>query len=74
MSQRIRSAGGKLLASVELFDVYRDEKRVGKGKKSMAFSLEYRAADHTLSSEEVERAHNKLVTKVIKSTGGEVRG
>lgn len=74
VSQRIRSAGGKLLASVELFDVYRDEKRVGKGKKSMAFSLEYRAADHTLSSEEVERAHNKLVTKVIKSTGGEVRG
>ena len=72
--QRIRSAGGKLLSSVRLFDVYRDPARVGEGKKSMAFSLEYRAADHTLTSEEVEKAHDKLVQKVMKSTGGEVRG
>ena len=67
------AAGGKLLADVRLFDVYRDEKRVGAGKKSMAFSLTYRAADRTLTSEEVEKAHEKLVTKVCKSTGGEVR-
>ena len=39
----------------------------------MAFSLEYRAADRTLTSAEVEKAHNKLVAKVMKSTGGEVR-
>ncbi len=71
--QRLHSAGGKLLADVHLFDVYRDPLRVGVGKKSMAFSLTYRAADHTLTSEEVERAHKKLVTKVTKSTGGEVR-
>ena len=47
--------------------------RVGVGKKSMAFTLTYRADDHTLTSEEVEKAHAKLVTKVMKSTGGEVR-
>jgi phenylalanyl-tRNA synthetase beta chain len=46
---------------------------VGAGKKSMTGNLVYRAADHTLTSEEVEKAHNKLVTKVCKSTGGEVR-
>ena len=73
LMQRITSAGGKLLADVRLFDVYRDDERVGKGKKSMAFSLTYRAADRTLTSEEVEKAHAKLVTKVCKSTGGEVR-
>ena len=72
--QRIRSAGGKLLRDVRLFDVYRDPVRVGLGKKSMAFALTYRADDHTLTSEEVEKAHNKLVTKVCKATGGEVRG
>ena len=72
--QRITSAGGKLLDSVRLFDVYRDEERVGAGKKSMAFALTYRAADHTLTSEEVEKVHGKLVKKVCKSTGGEVRG
>lgn len=71
--QRITSAGGKLLRDVRLFDVYRDPIRVGKGKKSMAFSLTYRADDHTLTSEEVEKAHGKLVTKVMRSTGGEVR-
>ena len=71
--QRITSAGGKLLKDVRLFDVYRDPKRVGVGKKSMAFSLTYRADDRTLKSEEVEKAHAKLVAKVIRSTGGEVR-
>ena len=72
--QRITSAGGKLLDSVRLFDVYRDDLRVGLGKKSMAFSLTYRASDHTLTSEEVEKVHEKLVRKVCKATGGEVRG
>ena len=71
--QRITSAGGKLLRDVRLFDVYRDPVRVGPGKKSMAFSLTYRADDHTLTSKEVEKAHSRLVTKVLKSTGGEVR-
>ena len=52
--QRITSAGGKLLADVRLFDVYR-------------------AADRTLTSEEVEKAHEKLVKKVLRATGGEVR-
>ncbi len=73
LMQRISSAGGKLLADVRLFDVYRDPVRVGLGKKSMAFSLTYRAADRTLTSEEVEKAHEKLVKKVMRSTGGEIR-
>lgn len=71
--RRITSAGGKLLENVRLFDVYRDPVRVGIGKKSMAFSLTYRSDDHTLTSDEVERAHGKIVTKVCKATGGEVR-
>ncbi len=74
LTQRLTSAGGKLLESARLFDVYRDPVRVGVGKKSMAFELTYRAADRTLTSEEVEKAHAKLVKKVCASTGGEVRG
>ncbi len=73
LERRLRSAGGKLLVGVRLFDVYRDPVRVGAGKKSMAFALTYRSDDHTLTSEEVERAHSKLVAKVCKATGGEVR-
>ena len=54
--------------------MYRDALRVGAGKKSMAFSLTYRADDRTLTSEEVEKTHTKLVEKVLRSTGGEIRG
>lgn len=70
----ITSAGGKLLSSVQLFDVYRDPLRVGVGKKSMAYALEYRAADRTLTTEEVDKQHTRLVKKVCGATGAEVRG
>ena len=72
--QCINSAGGKLLAEAHLFDVYRDDARVGVGKKSMAYALTYRAADRTLTSEEVEKAQAKLIQKVCGATGAEVRG
>ena len=74
LCQCMSSAGGKLLEDVRLFDVYRDAERVGEGKKSMAYALAYRAADRTLTSEEVEKAHAKLVKKVCAATGAEVRG
>ncbi|MCI8340539.1 MAG: phenylalanine--tRNA ligase subunit beta [Eggerthellaceae bacterium] len=73
MAQVMASAGGKLLESVALFDVYRDDERVGAGKKSMAYALTYRAPDRTLTSEEVEKAHERLVKKVCGATGAEVR-
>lgn len=74
MCQVMSSAGGKLLAEVRLFDVYRDEQRVGAGKKSMAYALTYRAPDRTLTGEEVEKAHDRLVKKVCTTTAAEVRG
>jgi len=68
----IRSAGGKLLDSVRLFDVYRGA-GVAEGKKSVAFELAYRAADRTLTADEVESAHDRLVRKVCGAVGGELR-
>ncbi len=77
----MRSAGGSLLESVRLFDVYRDpvsaaegERRLPAGTKSLAFSLAYRAADRTLSDEDVRPVHEKLVRKVCGAVGAEVRG
>ncbi len=71
--QRIQSAGGRLLADIRLFDVYRDPVRVGPGKKSMAFALTFRAPDRTLTAADVEKAMEKLVNKISKSLGAEVR-
>lgn len=73
MMQRITSAGGKLLQDVRLFDVYRNDERIGKGKKSMAYALTYQSLDRTLTGEEVEKNHQRLVRKVCASTGAEVR-
>jgi phenylalanyl-tRNA synthetase beta chain len=46
---------------------------VGKGKKSLAFALSYRAQDRTLTSEEVDKVHDKVVRKVAGATGAELR-
>lgn len=72
VQEAIRSAGGKLLESVRLFDVYRG-KGVPEGAKSLAFALAYRAEDRTLTDEEVRAVHDKLVRKVAGAVGAELR-
>jgi phenylalanyl-tRNA synthetase beta chain len=72
IGQAIIAAGGKLLESMRLFDVYRGH-GVPEGKKSMAFELSYRAPDRTLTAEEVEVAHTRLVRKVCGAVEGELR-
>jgi len=71
--QAISSAAGALLDEVRLFDVYRDARKLGEGRKSLAFALSYRASDRTLTLEEVEKLHQKVIGKVIGATGGELR-
>ena len=58
----ITAAAGKLLRDVKLFDIYRGV-GVPDGKKSMAFSLELRADDRTLTDSDSEG----VVTKVLNS-------
>jgi phenylalanyl-tRNA synthetase beta chain len=70
--QSIRSAGGKLLVDVRLFDVYRG-RGVEAGKKSLAFSLTYRDPERTLTDDEVSAAHEKVVRKATAALGGELR-
>jgi len=72
VEQAIRSAGGKLLDSLRLFDVYRGA-GVAEGRKSLAFSLVYRDPERTLTVEEVDAAHEKVVRKVAGAVGGELR-
>ena len=58
----ITAAAGKLLRDVKLFDIYRGV-GVPEGKKSMAFSLELRADDRTLTDTDSEG----VVAKVLNS-------
>lgn len=50
---------GNLAVSVKPFDLYRGE-QVPKGSKSILYSVEYRAADRTLTDEEVNSFDRKV--------------
>ena len=72
IAQRIESSGKKTyLSTVRLFDVY-EGKGVPEGKKSLTFNLSYRA-DRTLSMDEVEPQHEKILTGLQKATGATLR-
>ena len=68
----VRRTGGALLESIAFFDEYRG-KQVDKGKKSLAFSMTFRADDHTLTSEEVDVVRQKIVAALAKEYGAELR-
>lgn len=68
----IRQTGGKLLADVRLFDVYRGD-RIGAGKKSLAYSLTYQALDHTIEAGESTALRNKIVKRLEREIGAVLR-
>ena len=65
----VREAGGPLLRAVEVFDVYPAGDRV-----SLALRLRFRAADRTLTDEEVAQRRAKIDAAVAERLGGEPRG
>ena len=72
LEKAMKAAVGKICESVALFDVYQGE-QIPAGKKSVAFSLSLRAADRTLTDEEVAAAMEKAVNAVT-ALGAQVRG
>lgn len=60
----IKKCGGKLLESLTLFDVYEGE-QVAEGKKSVAYSMTFRAKDKTLEDAEV----GKIIENIIAELG-----
>jgi phenylalanyl-tRNA synthetase beta chain len=57
---------GGILESINLFDIY-DGKGIPEGMRSLAFSLSYRAYDHTLKEEEIEKVHGMVRDDLEKS-------
>ena len=68
----IKKAGGKLLRSVQLFDIYRGP-GIAPGKKSIAFSLELRADDRTLTDEDTTGVMNAVLEKLKNDLGVSLR-
>ena len=68
----ISAAGGKLLRSVKLFDIYRGT-GVAEGKKSLAFSMELRADDRTLTDADSEAVMQNVLFALQEKCGATLR-
>jgi phenylalanyl-tRNA synthetase beta chain len=67
----ILAGGGELLRSARVFDLYEGE-QLGEGRKSLALRLEFRAADRTLTDEEVAPLREAIKAK-LDAIGGTLR-
>ncbi len=67
----VLSGGGELLVSAEVFDLYEGE-QLGEGRKSLALRLEFRAADRTLTDEEVAGLRDSIKAD-LERIGGTLR-
>jgi phenylalanyl-tRNA synthetase beta chain len=74
LTKLARSAAGTAftLESIDVFDVYQGA-GLPEGKKSLAFSLVFRAPDRTLTDDEVNTAFNKLQDELVKTTPYQIR-
>ena len=48
--------------------------QVPPGKKSVAFAVTYQSDDHTLTDEEVAKAQRKIIERLRREFGAELRG
>jgi phenylalanyl-tRNA synthetase beta chain len=68
----IEDAAGPLLGSCVLFDAF-EGGSLAEGTKSLAFSIDFRAPDRTLASEEADAAVTAIAERVARDFGAELR-
>ena len=68
----IRETAGTELSELRLFDLYEGE-QIPSGKKSLAFSLELRAADRTLTDAEANEVRDRVVAALGEQVGATLR-
>lgn len=65
LQKAMENAGGKIVESIKLFDVYQG-KQIEAGKKSVAFNITMRSSEGTLTDEQASSAMNKMMTALEK--------
>ena len=68
----IHSAGGDLVHSVELFDVFRSD-ALGEGNRSLAYRVRFQAPDRTLTDVEVAELRSAIIGEVEQTHGATLR-
>ncbi|MGH3995540.1 MAG: phenylalanine--tRNA ligase subunit beta, partial [Pseudonocardiaceae bacterium] len=72
LTATLRRGAGELLEDIRLFDVYTGD-QIGKGNRSLAFALRFRAPDRTLTVAEASAARDAAVTAAIETHGATLR-
>ena len=73
LRQTLIQGAGELLESIRTVDVYQG-KGIPEGKKSVTFSMIYRAQDRTLTQEEASESRDTAVALATSNHGAELRG
>jgi phenylalanyl-tRNA synthetase beta chain len=68
-----KTGGAGLLEDVRLFDLYTGE-QAGQGRKSLAYTLRFRAPDRTLTVEETSSLRDAAVAEATDRVGAVLRG
>ncbi|GGC70136.1 phenylalanine--tRNA ligase subunit beta [Hoyosella rhizosphaerae] len=68
----LRAGAGSLLEEIRLFDVFSGT-QLGEGKKSLAYSLRFRASDRTLTEDEATAARDAAVDRAHQDLGAHLR-
>jgi phenylalanyl-tRNA synthetase beta chain len=72
LTATLRRGAGELLEDVRLFDVYAGD-QIDEGKRSLAFSLRFRAPDRTLTVAEASAARDAAIAAAIDTHGAALR-
>lgn len=72
VKQAIVQAGGDLVESVRLFDVYTGP-QVGEGNRSLAYTVTYRSMERTLTDDEVNQVHARVRQALVDQFGAALR-
>jgi len=73
ISHYIRETGGKVLANITLFDLYRG-KPIPEGKKSLAYRLTFQPEERNMTEEEANKLREKIEKRLAREVGATFRG
>jgi phenylalanyl-tRNA synthetase beta chain len=70
--KEILGVDSDIIETVNLFDIYKG-KPIPQDKKSLAFSIRYRDVNKTLTDDEVDALHSKIIKRLEKNLKAELR-
>lgn len=68
-----RKVEKKILKELGLFDIFKSEKHLGKGKKSYALNFIFEHSEKTLKDKEIDKVMNQMISKFESELGAQIR-